>query len=39
MILFPSYIPHGVMTNETNEDRVSVSFNIYFDRDDLAAKT
>ena len=36
MILFPSYIPHGVQTNETDEDRVSVSFNIYFDRDELS---
>ena len=32
MILFPSYIPHCVKTNQTNDDRVSVSFNLIFER-------
>ncbi|UNH61161.1 putative 2OG-Fe(II) oxygenase [Synechococcus phage S-SZBM1] len=28
LILFPSWIPHGVRENETNEDRISISFNL-----------
>ena len=32
MLLFPAYVPHGVKTNETDDDRVSVSFNIMFER-------
>jgi len=32
MLLFPAYVPHGVRSNETNDDRVSVSFNIMFER-------
>ncbi len=31
-ILFPGYLDHGVQTNDTDEERVSLSFNIYFDR-------
>jgi len=27
LILFPAWIPHGVRENNTNEDRISVSFN------------
>ena len=32
MVLFPAYLDHGVTTNETKEDRVSLAFNINFDR-------
>ena len=28
MFLFPSYLPHAVDPNPTNEDRISISFNI-----------
>ena len=31
MLLFPGYLDHGVTTNETNTDRVSLSFNINFE--------
>ena len=31
MILFPGYLDHGVLTNETKSDRVSLSFNINFE--------
>ena len=30
IILFPSWMPHGIQTNETDSDRVSISFNITF---------
>ena len=32
ILLFPAYIQHGVKSNETDEDRVSVSFNIMYER-------
>ena len=32
LILFPSWLQHGVMTHNTNEKRISLSFNIIFDR-------
>lgn len=32
LILFPSFIQHGVLTNTTDNDRVSVSFNIDLER-------
>jgi uncharacterized protein (TIGR02466 family) len=32
IILFPSWLRHGVSVNESNQDRMSVSFNIIFDR-------
>jgi uncharacterized protein (TIGR02466 family) len=32
LILFPGCLYHTVAENETAEDRISVSFNIYFDR-------
>lgn len=28
MIIFPSWLPHGVESNLSNEDRISISFNI-----------
>jgi uncharacterized protein (TIGR02466 family) len=28
MILFPGYLPHGVDSNNTDQDRISISFNI-----------
>jgi uncharacterized protein (TIGR02466 family) len=28
LMLFPAWIPHGVRENTTNEDRISVSFNL-----------
>jgi len=27
LVLFPSYIPHDVVMNKTNEDRVSIAMN------------
>ena len=32
LILFPGNLPHGVETNVTGEERVSLSFNLYIDR-------
>ena len=31
-ILFPGWLQHGVQTNTTDNDRVSLSFNIHFNR-------
>lgn len=28
LVLFPSWIPHGVRENETDQDRISISFNL-----------
>jgi len=33
IIMFPGWLNHGVETNDTDEDRCSISFNILFDRD------
>lgn len=33
LILFPSWLNHGVTPNRTDSERVSVAFNIYFMRD------
>jgi uncharacterized protein (TIGR02466 family) len=30
ILLFPGWLPHGVKTNETEQTRISISFNIYF---------
>lgn len=30
LLLFPGWLEHGVATNQTNDDRVSISFNIKF---------
>lgn len=32
LILFPGWMEHGVFENKTNSERVSISFNIYFQR-------
>ena len=32
LFLFPGWLDHGVTPNETDEDRISISFNIMFDR-------
>ena len=32
MLLFPGWLNHGVKTNETKDERISLSFNIYFPR-------
>ena len=32
ILLFPGWLRHGVTTNETDDDRVSISFNIVFDK-------
>ena len=32
ILLFPGWLKHGIMTNETEHDRVSFSFDIIFDR-------
>jgi ectoine hydroxylase-related dioxygenase (phytanoyl-CoA dioxygenase family) len=34
LILFPGWLPHGVERNTTEEDRVSVSFNVKLVRTD-----
>lgn len=31
ILLFPGWIPHGVKTNETDNTRISISFNINFE--------
>ena len=28
LILFPAYLPHSVLPNRHNEERISISFNI-----------
>jgi len=33
ILLFPSFMDHGVMTNTEDSDRVSISFNILIDRE------
>ena len=35
IILFPSYLKHGVRRNETNNVRISLSFNLQFDEKNL----
>ena len=30
--LFPSWLQHGVQTNKSSEDRISMSFNVFFDK-------
>jgi len=30
MLLFPSYLKHGVSTNSEDEERISISFNVKF---------
>jgi len=32
MVLFPGWLNHTVSENDTNDERISVSFNVYFDR-------
>lgn len=32
LVLFPGWLKHGVSTNDTDDDRISLSFNIIFDR-------
>ena len=32
LLIFPSYLPHSVLPNETDEDRMVISFNIYISR-------
>ena len=32
LLIFPSYLPHSVLPNESDEDRIVVSFNIYISR-------
>jgi len=32
LLLFPGWLPHGVTTNTTDHERISVSFNIIFER-------
>ena len=33
ILLFPGWLKHGITKNKTNEDRISISFNINFRRD------
>lgn len=35
MLLFPGFLKHGIETNTTDYDRISLSFNILFDRGDI----
>ena len=35
MLLFPGFLKHGIQTNTTDHDRISISFNIHFDRKDI----
>ena len=35
MLLFPGFLKHGIETNTTDLDRISISFNILFDRGDI----
>ncbi len=35
MLLFPGFLKHGITTNTTDHDRISISFNIHFDRMDV----
>ena len=30
--LFPSWLQHGVQTNMSSEDRISMSFNVFFEK-------
>ena len=32
LLIFPSHLPHSVLPNETDEDRMVVSFNLHIDR-------
>ena len=32
LLIFPSYLPHSVQPNESDKDRIVISFNIYIDR-------
>jgi hypothetical protein len=34
LILFPGWLPHGVERNTTEEDRISISFNVKLVRTD-----
>jgi len=33
LVLFPGWLRHGVRTNTTNSERMSISFNLIFERD------
>lgn len=35
MLLFPGFLKHGIETNKTDHERLSLSFNILFDRKDI----
>ena len=32
LVVFPAYLPHGVEPNRGTEDRVSLSFNVGYER-------
>ena len=32
IVLFPGWLQHGIMTNSTDDTRISLSFNVIFDR-------
>ena len=32
LLIFPSYLPHAVLPNESEEDRVVISFNLYIEQ-------
>ena len=32
LLIFPSYLPHAVLPNESDEDRVVISFNLYIEQ-------
>ena len=32
LLIFPSYLPHAVLPNESEEDRIVISFNLYIEQ-------
>ena len=32
VIIFPSFLPHSVSQNNSNEDRISIAFNFFYDK-------
>ena len=39
LLLFPGWLKHGVTTNETEDTRISISFNIIFHRNNSTGTT
>ena len=30
LLMFPSYLKHGILRNQTTDTRISISFNVFF---------